>query len=39
MSGPPSVASESSMPRTALAPVSSWGDLARAGRRAECAGR
>ena len=27
------------MPRTALAPVSSCGDLARAGSSAECAGR
>ena len=38
-SGPPSVASESSMPRTAFALVSSCGDFANAGSRAECAGR
>jgi hypothetical protein len=37
--GPPRVASESSMPRTAFALVRSCGDFASAGRRAEWAGR
>src|SRR5918911_738558 len=37
--GPPSVASESSIPRTAFALVRSAGDFANAGSRAECAGR
>ena len=37
--GPPSVASESSVPRTAFALVSSRGDFANAGNSAECAGR
>ncbi len=37
--GPPSVVSESSMPRTAFAAVRSAGEFASAGRSAECAGR
>ncbi len=37
--GPPSVASESSMPRTAFALVSCCGEVHNPGSRAECAGR